>query len=145
MKTEIGKNQESQYSKSKGTATKEIKNINVKQTKCLICNKIYSNRSEMKRHVKSVHEAKKPHKCPICGYSCSKRSNLTRHVKSVHEGKKPHKCSICDYRCSIKPTLKVHVETVHEGKKPHKGSICDYSCSTLIQNAGSHSEIGFNI
>ena len=63
MKTDIGKNQEIQYSKSKGTATKEIKSINVTQTKCLICNISYSNKSEMKRHVKSVHEAKKPHKC----------------------------------------------------------------------------------
>ena len=96
MKTEEGKNQESQYSKSNGSATKEIKNINVKQSKCLICNNSYSNSSEMKRHMKSVHEGEKPHKCYICGYSCSKKSNLTTHVESLHEGKMPHKCSICD-------------------------------------------------
>ena len=38
MKTEKGKNQESQYSKSKGTDAKEIKHIND-----LILAKIYSN------------------------------------------------------------------------------------------------------
>ena len=60
------KDQESQYSKFKGTATKEIENINVKRTKCLICNHSFTNESVLINHVISVHEGKKPYKCSIC-------------------------------------------------------------------------------
>ena len=116
MKTGKGKeDQESQYNKSKGTATKEIENINVKRTKCLICNHSFTNESILINHVISVHEGKKPYKCSICDYSCSQKGHMKEHVESVHEGKKPHKCSICDYSCSQKGVMKKHVVSVHEG------------------------------
>ena len=44
-------------------------------------------------------ENKKPHNCSICEYSTSKESDLKRHIKSVHEGK-PLQCSICNYSTS---------------------------------------------
>ena len=118
MKTGKGKeDQESQYSKSKGTATKEIENINVKRTKCLICNHSFTNESVLINHVISVHEGKKPYKCSICNYSFSQKGDMKKHVETVHEGKKPHKCSFCDYSCSQKGNLKKHVESVHERNK----------------------------
>ena len=59
----------------------------------------------------------KPFKCNICDYSCSTKSDLNRHVASVHEGKKPFKCDICDYSSSRKGDLIKHVASTHEGKK----------------------------
>ena len=50
--------------------------------------------------------------CLICETSFSTQTNLKIHVKSVHEKYKPHKCSICDYSCSLKEKMKVHVESV---------------------------------
>ena len=39
-----------------------------------------------KKHIESVHEERK---CNICDYSCSLKTNLKGHIKSIHEGKKP--------------------------------------------------------
>ena len=52
-------------------------------------------------------ENKKPHKCSICEYSTSKETDLKRHIKSVHEGKPLH-CSICNYSTSREQDLKRH-------------------------------------
>ena len=82
--------------------------------------------------VESAYDGKKPHKCSICDYRYSQKSNLTKHLKSVHEEKKPnkpHKCSVCDYSFSQAHHLRRHMESVHEERKPHKCPICDTSFS----------------
>ena len=43
---------------------------------------------DLKRHVASVHEGKKPHKCLSCGSSFSEKSKLNIHVAVIHDGKK---------------------------------------------------------
>ena len=60
---------------------------------------------------------KKTFKCDICDYNFSLRTDMKRHMASVHEGVKPFKCDICDYSCSEKGSMKRHVASVHEGKK----------------------------
>ena len=62
---------------------------------------------------------------------CSEKSDMNRHVSSVHEGKKPFKCDFCDYSCSRKGDMNRHVSTVYESKKSFKCGICDYTCSQL--------------
>ena len=47
---------------------------------------------------------------------CSEKSDMNRHVSSVHEGKKPFKCDICDYTCSLKQQMKTHVVKKHKFK-----------------------------
>ena len=71
-----------------------------------------SQKSNLNRHVESVHEGNKPFKCDFCVYSCTQRNKLNIHVDSVHDGKKPFKCVICDYRSSTKQTIKRHVLSV---------------------------------
>ena len=93
-----------------------------KKNKCSICDKIFSRKSDLKRHTDSVHAKKKPNKCSLCKFRCSEKSTLKRHIESVHEKKKPHKCSICDYSVYEKYKLNSHIQAVHEGKKPFK---CD--------------------
>ena len=34
--------------------------------------------------------------CKNCDKAFSTRSNLNKHVTSIHEGKKPFKCDFCD-------------------------------------------------
>ena len=80
--------------KSEGTATIEVKSINEKQNKCDIFDYTSSMKSNVKKHLESVHDGIKPNKCSICDCSYSNKSALKRHVESVHGVKKPHKCSI---------------------------------------------------
>ena len=44
-------------------------------------------------------------RCEICCKTYSKLANLKKHIASVHEKKKPFKCEICDYNFSQKYTM----------------------------------------
>ena len=111
---------------------------------CAYCEKYFTDKSNLSRHIRSIHEDKKPNpgedklfKCEICDYSASRKSNLKLHVASVHEGKKHFKCEMCDYCCFLKGDLIKHIESVHEGKKSFKCELCDYSC-TRKDNMKTH-------
>ena len=51
----------------------------------------------------------------ICDYNCSDKINLKRHIRFVHERKKPFQCEICEYNCFLKNDLKRQIESIHEG------------------------------
>ena len=70
----------------------------------------FSQNSNMKSHVASFHEGKKPFKCDICDHSFSQKRDLNTHVASVHEEKKQFKCDICNYCCFLKQHMKQHVK-----------------------------------
>ena len=50
--------------------------------------------------------------------SFAQKPDLKEHMESIHEGKKPFLCSTCDAIFTQKPDLKEHMELIHEGKKP---------------------------
>ena len=54
--------------------------------------------------------------CDICGAKCLTQQTLKRHVKTIHEGKKPFKCDICDVCFGQNSSLKRHISSVHEEK-----------------------------
>ena len=47
--------------------------------KCLVCERSFSNKSDLNQHVATVHEGNKPFKCKVCEHSFSKKSSLKRH------------------------------------------------------------------
>ena len=50
--------------------------------------------------------------------TCPCPKDMKSHLHSVHEGKKPFKCDICDTCLSNARDLKKHIDSVHEGEKP---------------------------
>ena len=50
----------------------------------------------------------------LCPWTLCIKANMKIHVASVHENKRPFKCEICDYSCSIKGNMKIHVTSFHE-------------------------------
>ena len=66
----------------------------------------------------------KPFKCDYCDKRYTRRDNLNRHIKTHRgAGKKPFKCNDCDYRCVSGAHLKIHVR-VHTGERPFKCDYC---------------------
>ena len=61
--------------------------LNSTALQCEFCDKGFSDKSKLKRHVSSVHEGKRPHKCDICGACFTQKSHMDGHVATVH-GKK---------------------------------------------------------
>merc|ERR1719266_1290397 len=89
------------------------------------CSAEFKQRSDLKRHIASVHDKTKPHKCPTCGGGFSSKQHMRTHIATVHEGKKPYACGQCGASFAHKGNLNGHIASVHEGKKPYVCKICD--------------------
>ena len=95
---------------------------------CKNCNKIFSSKRGVTRHIFRVHENKNAFKCKFCDYGSGDKSNFEKHVKSIHEKQNLSvlKCKICDYGSVDKSNLKKHVKYVHEKQKPLKVFKCKF-------------------
>ena len=91
---------------------------------CTDCGSIFTHKSTMEQHFKSVHLKLKPFVCPKCGKECSKRNNLKRHIESVHQKLRPYSCDQCQASFSERSILREHVGQVHEGLR-FPCSLCD--------------------
>ena len=126
-----------------------------KSFSCEICKKLFSSKQSLKKHISSVHEAKKSlecklvrcdlgdrdfsskrnlhqhvkltHdiKCKICESGFGTRRDLIRHVASVHEGKEYFECKICTKGFNSNMDLSRHLKFVHDKSKTFKCGICD--------------------
>ena len=96
---------------------------------CHICEKTYVTESNLKSHMKIVHEVKKPNdvkrqfKCVSCLASFSTGKEAKSHFKSVHEEKDPEfSCNECSVNFTLRIHLERHIEEVHEEKSPENGT-----------------------
>ena len=95
---------------------------------CTICDKAYSNRSNLKSHIQSIHgksklnnkRAKKP--CNDCKKSFR---NLTRHKQNCGKNE-PQICTTCGRDFKSKKARLCHQKTIHEIEK--KCEICGEVC-----------------
>ena len=78
-------------------------------------------------HEKSVHENQKDFKCNSCDKKFSIKGNLKRHIEIVHENVKSFKCDSFEKSFGQKADLDTHAKTVHEKVKAFKCNSCDKS------------------
>ena len=90
-----------QFKGNKASVHERNKKVKKKTCKkcfhCSICDRNFSLKCAMVRHIESVHERKKRYKCKICDYKCYREATLRNHIISVHE-----KIKIEDKNCSCK-------------------------------------------
>ena len=53
--------------------------------KCTLCEKSFQEKSGLKRHMKGVHEGKRPYACHLCGLAFTQGGNLKTHIKGKHK------------------------------------------------------------
>ena len=82
-----------------------------KSTDCPECGKVYTKKSDMVRHYRSVHEGIK-YPCNECDYQATKKYNLLIHIQSKHEGIR-YPCNLCDYQATRERDLKSHFQSRH--------------------------------
>ena len=66
---------------------KGIKDFRKNCYACAICEKIFKNISNYRRHIRIVHDEERKYKCLICESRFSENSILKRHIVLVHEEK----------------------------------------------------------
>ncbi len=98
---------------------------------CDKCNKVFTAKSDLKRHIKHVHDKIKDIKCDKCEYTCSNITNLKRHIKSIHDKIKDIKCDKCGFVFSTNENLKQHIKQFHNKIKDFKCDKCEYTSSAF--------------
>ena len=94
-----------------GTQAKEIY-LGPKIHKCPCCEFTGEAKIDVKKHIDKVHEGK----CNICQAVFKTTKNLKNHVFSVHEKRKPYKCSSCHYRSTFMENVGKHIKRMHVGE-----------------------------
>ena len=89
--------------------------------RCTDCNRLYSDRNQLEKHIKLRHEnysvdTKKQFACNLCAYSTDNQGNFSKH-QLKHSGVKAHKCEQCEKCFSQKSTLQGHIRSIHGNQK----------------------------
>ena len=116
----------------KDIVTKKKPNVlNTTESKCVLCNKIFSDNGNLKTHMYRLHSENqiKNHFCTLCpkGFvrACELKSHNRIHYKegkrkSTAKGKQ-FKCQMCDYSTYNDKLLSSHTKKVH-------GPVVLFSC-----------------
>jgi uncharacterized Zn-finger protein len=96
---------------------------NYRNYKCLICQKVFSQKSIYQTHLRTHGQDIDPYRCNICEKSFAVPARLTRHYRT-HTGEKPYQCEYCNKSFSVKENLSVH-RRIHTKERPYKCDICD--------------------
>jgi len=70
-----------------------------------MCNKSFSESSNLQLHKRRLHSNRRPYGCPYCGKLFKTNTELKRHVR-IHTGAKPYSCRHCSQRFTQLSQLK---------------------------------------
>jgi DNA-directed RNA polymerase subunit RPC12/RpoP len=101
-----------------------------KEVKCNVCHKKFSALSNLRKHVKVVHEAVRQFVCGDCGRQFKNKAVLRNHIIAIHLNEKPYACVECDSKFSRKSSLESHQLTVHLNIRRYQCSHCVASFSS---------------
>merc|ERR1711936_186919 len=102
------------------------------QTTCQYCEKVYSSKSNLELHIKTIHTKEFKFTCEVCGYKCNTKDNFVKHLR-VHTGEKPFHCELCEFRTGDQSSLISHRRT-HEKLtgKTYTCNLCGKSFDRLF-------------
>ena len=78
---------------------------------CPQCDKLFSHKWNVYKHIKSAHEGVK-YACNECDHQVTDQSSLRRHIQAKHGGVK-YDCNKCDYQTTRQSHLKRHFKSKH--------------------------------
>ena len=108
----LAKFPEEKYPKHR-TICKLIEVIQEDSFQCKACNKNFSRKDNITRHIESVHLKLRNHLCSDCGKEFSEKAALVRHVSMQH-GNVRYPCHLCDKSYGLEKDLKSHIKVMHE-------------------------------
>ncbi|XP_055636158.1 histone-lysine N-methyltransferase PRDM9-like [Toxorhynchites rutilus septentrionalis] len=91
---------------------------------CVKCNKPFSTKTNLNRHLLS-HDGNKPFVCPLCNKGFTQNGSLKQHLL-IHQNLKPFVCAVCDQGFTQQKSLTFHMRR-HTNEKPFLCPCCGYA------------------
>ncbi|XP_078244472.1 uncharacterized protein LOC110090650 isoform X3 [Pogona vitticeps] len=138
------------YCLKPGFVTDQMTQTGESSYECLVCERIFQNKSHLTRHQR-IHTGEKPYKCTECEKAFGRKDKLIGHQRTHHTGRKPFQpfegeqdfsfssalvqnqtqyserrpygCPECGKSFPVSSMLKRH-QKVHGAKKPYECSKC---------------------
>lgn len=86
---------------------------------CPQCDRAFTERSNLTKHLTAVHLRLRPHVCGTCNAAFAARCNLFKHRTAVHDRARPHTCTTCGAAFAERNKRDKHAATVHGGERRH--------------------------
>lgn len=90
------------------------------QTRCHLCNGSFARRSNLLKHMRSVHETMRKFSCTSCPRKFKRHDHLLKHQRSVHHKLKSFTCEICGALFAEKFNRDKHHRSIHETERPFR-------------------------
>lgn len=110
--------------------TKHTKTHGKHRFQCLVCNRWFAQRYLLNAHTKT-HSGAKNFECSTCQKRFTTKTNLDRHIRVIHHLQKSHKCTTCQKTFSQLSTLKLH-QSVHMAAREFVCDICSSKFKTEV-------------
>ena len=81
---------------------------------CKLCELVYTELTDLKKHKRNAHERIRNFKCKTCGKGFFELSHLDTHMRKIHQISDIINCDICDKSFTKRLDLKIHINEVHE-------------------------------
>ena len=92
---------------------------------CPICNKMFFNHFNVRRHLKTEHSKADRWECEECEKSFSSRYSLNYHVKACHEKDALFNCQVCEQTFDTVAKLFKHNKSSHNPELKFKCRYCE--------------------
>ena len=76
---------------------------------CSICHTVVHTHLDCIFH-RASHFSRNTHQCSMCGRGFTEKCNMVRHIRLVHQGERSYPCSLCGRRFSTKQHMQEHME-----------------------------------
>lgn len=90
---------------------------------CPTCGRWFQKRYHMKNH-EQIHKGLKPYECDLCQKRYTNQTNLDRHIRVTHQNEKKYTCQECGKCFSQLATLRQH-HAVHTTERNFSCDVCD--------------------
>lgn len=80
---------------------------------CKQCASTFSQQFNLNKHVRAVHERRRPFECQTCHARFQQKSHRTMHHLAVHEKLRQFGCDQCNASFSWRGVLKKHRKSIH--------------------------------